>query len=127
MPSGRLTVERSFCSVSYMLNGKPHCLARTTPPTALPATPAFSLSILPCLFPLLLLPVHAQQPAPPDKSAFHLFHPTPTEWMREFSTDRPDQTESPHTVDAGHFQIEVDAVTAEFDRDRTNGGDVRST
>lgn len=104
-----------------MLNGKPHCLATTTPPTALSSP----LSILPCL--LLLLPVHAQEPTPPDKSAFHLFHPTPTEWMREFSTDRPDQTESPHTVDAGHFQMEADAVTAEFDRDRTNGGDVRST
>ncbi len=93
----------------------------TTPSAALRSP----LSILPCLF--LLLPIHAQQPSPPDKSTFHLFHPTPTEWMREFSTDRPDQTESPHTVDAGHFQMEADAVTAEFDRDRTNGGDVRST
>ena len=30
--------------------------------------------------------------------------------LRELSTDRPDTTESPFTVDAGHFQIEVEAV-----------------
>jgi hypothetical protein len=30
--------------------------------------------------------------------------------MREMSTDRPDLTESAFTVDAGHFQIEMDAV-----------------
>ena len=28
--------------------------------------------------------------------------------MRELSPDRPDQTESPYTVDAGHFQVEMD-------------------
>ena len=43
-----------------------------------------------------------------DKSIYTLFHPTPREWMREMSTDRPDQTESPNTVDAGHFQVELD-------------------
>jgi hypothetical protein len=41
---------------------------------------------------------------PADKSAFSLFNPTPRELMREMSTDRPDTTESPYTVDAGHFQ-----------------------
>ena len=30
--------------------------------------------------------------------------------MRELSTDRPDQTESAYTVDAGHFQVEADLV-----------------
>lgn len=30
--------------------------------------------------------------------------------MRELSADRPDKLESPHTVDAGHFQIESDFV-----------------
>jgi hypothetical protein len=43
-----------------------------------------------------------------DKSRFHLFHPTPRGLMREMTTDRPDQTESPYTVDAGHFQMEMD-------------------
>lgn len=30
--------------------------------------------------------------------------------MREMETDRPDVTESPHTVDAGHFQYETDII-----------------
>ena len=46
--------------------------------------------------------------------------------MRELSTDRPDQTESPYTVDAGHFQVEMDFVNATFDRDQSGGGDVRT-
>jgi outer membrane putative beta-barrel porin/alpha-amylase len=62
----------------------------------------------------------------PDKSQYHLFKPTPRELMREMSTDRPDQTESAYTVDAGHFQVEMDFVSAVFDRDRSGGGDVRT-
>jgi hypothetical protein len=46
----------------------------------------------------------------PDKSGYHLLHPVPREQMRELSTDRPDQTESAYTVDAGHFQVESDLV-----------------
>jgi len=56
--------------------------------------------------------VHAQ-----DKSEYHVLHPVPAEQMREMSTDRPDTTESPITVDAGHFQIETDAVVLMFDKD----------
>lgn len=37
--------------------------------------------------------------------------------MRDLSTDRPDQTESPFTVDAGHFQLEMDLLTWTHDRD----------
>jgi Putative MetA-pathway of phenol degradation len=44
------------------------------------------------------------------KSAYTLFHPTPADRMRELSTDRPDQTETPFTVDAGHVQVEMDLV-----------------
>ena len=33
--------------------------------------------------------------------------------MREFATDRPDATESPYTVDAGHFQLETDLFKTE--------------
>lgn len=62
--------------------------------------------------------------AAPDKNQFHLFNPTPKALMRELSTDRPDQTESPHTVDAGHVQLEWDLANATFDRDRSGGGDV---
>jgi hypothetical protein len=59
----------------------------------------------------------ADEPGPqPDKSQYSLFHPTPRAAMRELSTDRPDQTESPYTVDAGHFQLEMDVVNFSYDR-----------
>ncbi len=32
----------------------------------------------------------------------------PDALLRELSPDRPDKTESPYTVDAGHFQLEMD-------------------
>jgi hypothetical protein len=61
-----------------------------------------------------------------DKSIYTFFHSTPVAAMRELSTDRPDQTESAYTVDAGHWQIESDLVNYTYDRDRTGGGDVRT-
>src|SRR5262245_24478535 len=39
--------------------------------------------------------------------------------VRELTTDRPDATESPFTVDAGHLQLELDA--AAYTRDRSGG------
>jgi outer membrane putative beta-barrel porin/alpha-amylase len=42
-----------------------------------------------------------------NKDQYTLFNPTPPALMREFKTDRPDNTESPFTVDAGHFQTET--------------------
>ena len=36
--------------------------------------------------------------------------------MREMNTDRPDKTESPFTVDAGHLQIEADILNYTYDR-----------
>jgi len=47
---------------------------------------------------------------PPDKSGYSLFHPVPDALLRELTPDRPDKTESPYTVDAGHFQLEMDFV-----------------
>jgi hypothetical protein len=44
------------------------------------------------------------------QKGYHLFNPTPREKMREFSIDRPDITESPISVDPGHFQFEGDLV-----------------
>lgn len=41
-------------------------------------------------------------------AANHLLAPTPEADMRELSTDRPDLTEGPYTVDAGHVQVEAD-------------------
>jgi hypothetical protein len=42
-----------------------------------------------------------------NKDQYTLFNPTPPALMREFTTDRPDNTEGPFTVDAGHFQTET--------------------
>jgi hypothetical protein len=38
---------------------------------------------------------------------YTLFNPTPENLMRELMTDRPDNTESPFTVDPGHLQFET--------------------
>lgn len=73
---------------------------------------------------LSVWPLQAEEGA--DKSQFHLFNPTPDHLLRDLSTDRPDLTESPYTVDAGHFQIETDFVNVTFDRDQSGGSDVRS-
>ena len=75
---------------------------------------------------LALVAAESGEPVP-DKSRYNLFRPTPRESMREMSTDRPDQTESAYTVDAGHFQMEMDFVNAVFDHDRSGGVDVRTT
>ena len=49
-----------------------------------------------------------------------LLSPTTMERRRPLVTDRPDLTESPITVDAGHIQIETDVVVATW---RELGGD----
>lgn len=61
-----------------------------------------------------------------DKWQYHLFHPTPTELMREMSTDRPDATESPYTVDAGHFQIEASFFDYSCDHSEGAKSEVRT-
>jgi Putative MetA-pathway of phenol degradation len=52
-----------------------------------------------------LLPAHAG-----DKSGYSLANPTPDRLLREMTTDRPDITEVPFTVDAGRVQVETTAV-----------------
>jgi hypothetical protein len=69
-----------------------------------------------------------EKKAAPDKSMYHLFKPTPKDQMRELSTDRPDKTESPYTLDAGHFQFESDVFS--FTRDsetHTKGYSIMAT
>ena len=56
-----------------------------------------------------------------DKSQYTLFNPTPKDLMREMTTDRPDKTESPYTVDAGHFQFEMDLVSYTYDHEHEGG------
>ena len=36
--------------------------------------------------------------------------------MRELTPDRPDKTESPYTLDAGHFQLEMDFANYTYDK-----------
>ena len=67
----------------------------------------------------ILAAVSAPAARAADKDRFTLFNPTPRESMREMETDRPDVTESPVTVDAGHFQVEMSFF--EFTHDRTDG------
>lgn len=55
-----------------------------------------------------------------------MLNPTPAALLRELSTDRPDKTESPYTVDAGHFQVEADLFTFSQDRDTSDGADTRT-
>ena len=70
------------------------------------------LCALAALFPCLGNPIRAAADdtnnLPPDKSGYSLFHPVPRELMRELTPDRPDKTEGPFTVDAGHYQLEMD-------------------
>jgi hypothetical protein len=56
-----------------------------------------------------------------DKSAFHLFNPTPSQYLRPMDTDGPGTTESPYTVDAGHFQIEMTFLAYTSEREPFNG------
>jgi hypothetical protein len=53
---------------------------------------------------------------PKDEGGYNLFHPVPENQMRELSPDRPDVTESPYTVDAGHYQLEMDFANYTYDR-----------
>ncbi|WP_345950685.1 MULTISPECIES: transporter [unclassified Mucilaginibacter] len=45
------------------------------------------------------------------RKSYSIFKPMPKQLEREeMETDRPNVTETPHTVDAGHFQYETDLV-----------------
>ena len=59
--------------------------------------------------------VRAQQTSLPDKNGYTLFNPTPVQYLRELSADRPDKTDCPFTVDAGHFQLEMDFANFAYD------------
>jgi hypothetical protein len=56
-----------------------------------------------------------------DKSTFNLLIPTPKEHLRGMDADYPGSTESPYTVDAGHFQVELRWVGYSLDRESFNG------
>lgn len=58
-----------------------------------------------------------EEPAP--TRAYSLSDPAPASELRPFSPDRPDFTEGPFTVDAGHVQIELSAAEYTIGRDRS--------
>ena len=66
-------------------------------------------------------------PPPVDKSSYTAFHRTPESLLRDLSTDRPDLTESPYTVDAGWWQLEMDLVAHTRDHDKSGGSDLKAT
>lgn len=82
--------------------------------------------MLAALLVLAAAPVGAADAEPQQVDAaeparrYSLFDPTPPGELHEFATDRPDVTESPYTVDAGHVQIELSL--AEFTRGRDRSG-----
>jgi hypothetical protein len=63
--------------------------------------------------------------APADKSRYTLFNPTPTDQLRSMDTDRPNVTNTPHTIDAGHLQIETGVIDYTYFRDDSAGDNVR--
>ena len=57
-----------------------------------------------------------------DKTKYNLFNPTPRKYMRPMVPDRPGITESPYSVDAGHFQYEADGLRLLSRREGTTRG-----
>ena len=62
----------------------------------------------------LALPNKILASAPSSTERYHLLDPVPRQAMRPLSTDRPDQTESAYSVDAGHAQFEFEVAKATF-------------
>ena len=104
-----------------------HCAVSPLPGLAFGChQPGFRSPAFPCTIGLLgisLLLLTAGAMAG-EKSGYTLLDPVPTALMREFNTDRPDKTESPYTVDAGHFQFEMDIFTGTRDHDTSGQADL---
>jgi Putative MetA-pathway of phenol degradation len=62
---------------------------------------------------------------PSDKWQHSLFNPTPTDELRGMDTDRPNVTNTPHTIDAGHLQIETGVIDYTYFRDDSPRENVR--
>lgn len=65
----------------------------------------------------LLCSARADDRSIQEKESFNLFRPTPRTSMRDLATDRPDKTESPYTLDAGHFMHETDLLNYTTNQD----------
>lgn len=69
-------------------------------------------ALTPLLLSMLCVPQGHEVPT------YSLFHPVPADALRPLASDRPDATESPITLDAGHLQFEVSVVDWSRDRGR---------
>lgn len=56
-----------------------------------------------------------------DEALHTLFDPVPDDQLRDMDTDRPNKTNTPHTIDAGHLQVETGFFDATVDRLRDHG------
>jgi len=92
-------------------------------PYKLAPAPGETSKIIPALLLLLLAcgTAHAQEANTQDKSQYDLFNPTPDSKDRAFSPDRPDKNSGPYTVDAGHFEYEIDLFGFSRDGYTTDG------
>lgn len=61
---------------------------------------------------------------PYETTLDNFMSPAPRKHLRELSTDRPDKTESPSSVDAGHVQVDLDMVSWTRDRRTPDGSHV---
>jgi hypothetical protein len=61
----------------------------------------------------------------PSKWEYNLLNPTPSDQLRGMDTDRPNVTNTPHTIDAGHLQIEAGIIDYAYFRDDSPGNNVR--
>lgn len=75
----------------------------------------FALAVL--LLPALSAPSVAGDPSS-DKATFGLLDPTPDSALRSFMPDRPLNSISPFTIDAGRLQVESDLVDFSRSSDR---------
>jgi hypothetical protein len=88
------------------------------------------LSFIPLVLFASVCLCRADDPAPTtqpvdNKWQFNLFNPTPSNELREMDTDRPDKTNTPHTIDAGHLQIETGFFDYNYYRDKYQGANAR--
>ncbi len=58
----------------------------------------------------------APDPDVPDKSGYTLLNPTPDDEMRKFTPDRPAKGFSVRTIDAGHFEFEMDTINYTYSK-----------
>src|SRR6201995_5623519 len=74
---------------------------------AAPKAEAMIVRLVAIAFLVILIPSRAKA-EDPDKSGYTLFDPTPDDLLRKFAPDRPTKGFSVRTIDAGHFEIEMD-------------------